>query len=74
MIVNQIHTYISLKHSQPPFNLELTLLFSLFQEYHWVHIVTEAAATAGMKQKIDEATQVIGWVPTPLNYQGTGFG
>lgn len=44
------------------------------KEYHWVHIVTEAAATAGMKQKIDEATQVIGWVPTPLNYQGTGFG
>lgn len=26
MIVNQIHTYISLKHSQPPFNLLVSII------------------------------------------------
>lgn len=65
-----------LNSSQPTFNLSiicLEMFFLSLQEYHWVHIVTEAA-TGAMKQRIDEATQVIGWVPIPLNYQGTGFG
>lgn len=53
--------------------LILAVFVLSLQEYHLVHIVTEAA-TVAMKQRIDEATRVTGWVPIPLNYQGTGFG